>query len=445
MRIAVAPILAGLLVATLSAAPVVAQPDPGARSPALLIRNVRIFDGRRATLTPGSVLVAHGRIARIATGPITPAERTTTIDGGGRVLMPGMIDAHVHTLLSLPIPDYLNAPRSYLALRAAESLRRMLDRGFTTVRDLSGSDSGYVRAIREGLVDGPRLLLAGRGISQTSGHGDLRTLSDPHPREGRPDLYQLKGIAVLADGVPAVTAAAREELRRGAHFLKLMAGGGISTPHDPIDVVQYTPAELRAAVEAAENWGTYVTVHAYTPRAIRNAVEAGVRCIEHGHLMDEKAARLMAKRDVYLVPHFVDPDAEGRIPAYMLPKRQAVLAGQEEMMRLIERHDLKVGFGTDLLFSREAQAQQSQRILDLLRWFEPVEILRQLTSTGGEIVALSGPRNPHGRLGVIEEGATADLLLVDGNPLEDLSLLGDPERNLVLIVKGGEVHKNSLP
>lgn len=265
----------------------------------LLFENVRVFDGRSDRLTPpANVLVVGHRIQAVSGAPITPDAglEVRRVDGGGRTLMPGLIDAHWHALLVAPdLMTAMTADAGLLNFMAADVARQTLMQGFTSVRDVGGPSFGLKRAIDLGLVPGPRIFPSGAMISQTSGHGDFRLPHEaPRPTADGLNHAERMGAAMIADGADAVRVRAREQLMLGASQLKLMAGGGVSSLYDPLDATQYTVAEIRAAVEAAENWGTYVTVHAYTARAIRQAIEAGVRCIEHGQLIDEDTARLMA-------------------------------------------------------------------------------------------------------------------------------------------------------
>ena len=243
-----------------------------------------------------------------------------------------------------------------------------------------------------------------------------------------------------------VLRAAREQLLLGASQIKVMAGGGVSSSYDPLDVTQYTEPEVRAAVDAAENWGTYVMVHAYTPRAVQQAIRAGVKSIEHGHLLDEETVAMMAEHDVWwsLQPFLEGPGAPPLPPANQ-EKRRQVNDGTDAAYRLAIKHGVKVAWGTDFLFEPKNAEGQGSRLVDITRWYSPFEALRMATSRNAELLALSGPRNPYpGRLGVVEENALADLLLVDGNPLEHIELLADPASNLKVIVKDGSIVKNTL-
>jgi imidazolonepropionase-like amidohydrolase len=416
--------------------------------PVVLFKNARIFDGKSDHLLDAmNLLVVGNKIAQCSKEPIEAPEGATILAADGRVLMPGMIDAHVHLMIPLTLDELQKSDDSYIALRAADEAKKMLYRGFTTVRDTGGATFGLKRAIDEGLIEGPRIFPCGAAISQTAGHGDFRKRPDrPRRWGGNLDRFEQLGLMTLADGREEVLAATREQLRLGATQIKLMAGGGVASQFDPLDVSQYLEDELKAAVDAAADWGTYVTVHAYNSRAINRAITAGVQCIEHGHLMDEATLQLLADKGIFLSPQVMiyqqpfaglDPDREA--------KRLQVLEGMSLLFRLAKKHRVKVCFGTDLVFSRELFARQAKELTARREWFQPAEILRQATATNGELLALSGRRNPYGKLGVIEVGALADLLLVNGNPLQNLSLLEDPENNLVVIMKDGKICKKTLP
>jgi imidazolonepropionase-like amidohydrolase len=320
-------------------------------------------------------------------------------------------------------------------------------RGFTTVRDAGGPVFALKRAIDGGIVPGPRIFPSGAFISQTSGHGDFRMPSDiPRAPGGEPTYMEREGHVAIADSPDEVRLRVREQLRKGATQIKLMAGGGVTSPHDPLDSTQFTAAELRAAVEAADNWNTYVMVHAYTPRAIRQAVEAGVRCIEHGHLIDEATAALLAENNVWLSlqPFLEDEDASVPPIAHGHAKQQEILRGTQTAYDLAKRYGIRTAFGTDTLFDAKIADRQNAQLVKLSHWYRANEVLTMATRDNAALLAMSGPRNPYpGTLGVVEEGALADLLLIDGNPLADLSLLEDYARNIVVIMKDGIVYKDA--
>lgn len=427
----------------------------------IIIRNARVFDGRSASLRDGAQVHVRGnRILAVLGRDEAPADAggARVIDAGGRVLLPGLIDAHVHPTIAVSIAALRDHDPNYVGARAGAEARQMLLRGFTTIRDMGGPAFGLRQAIDEGIVEGPRIFPSGAIISQTSGHGDFRTRTAlPRRWSGEQDALERLGYGLIADGADEVAAAVREQLRQGATQIKLAAGGGISSSYDPIDSVQYFDAELRAAVQAAADWGTYVAVHAYTPTAIRRSVEAGVRSIEHAHLIDEPTMKLIAERGVFLSPQAYvfsgvfapPPGATGPPPTpaqlAQREKSQLVSAGLDRMMQLAKKHGVRVAFGTDVFGASRVFAWESREFGARLRWFTPLEILRQATSINGELLALSGPRNPYGKLGVIEPGAMADLLVVDGNPLEDIRVLERPDETLRLIMKDGRVIASRLP
>jgi imidazolonepropionase-like amidohydrolase len=281
-------------------------------------------------------------------------------------------------------------------------------------------------------------------ISQTGGHGDFRTLHDlPRGRLGHLSNSELVGAVCIADGVDAVLQGVREQLMRGASQIKLMAGGGVASSYDPLDVTQYTESELRAAVEATENWGTYVMVHAYTPRAVQIAIRAGVKCIEHGNLLDDETAALMAEKGIWwsLQPFLDDEDAPP-VPPQSRPKLLEMTAGTDAAYRLAKKHGVRLAWGTDTLFDPALVTKQGKQLAKMARWFSPAEVLTMATATNAELLTMSGPRNPYpGTLGVVENGALADLILVDGNPVEDITLLARPETAFAVIMKDGEIVK----
>jgi imidazolonepropionase-like amidohydrolase len=415
----------------------------------VLFRGVRVFDGTSTTLSsPTDVLVRGNTIAAIGAGatPSGPAPRI--IEGGGRTLMPGLIDAHTHIMFAtIPQALLLTGDIGFLNVAATKAANDMLLRGFTSIRDLGGPVFGLKRGIDMGLVPGPRIWPSGAMISQTGGHGDFRLPNELPAAPGSFAFSERVGAAAIADDPDAVRVRAREQLALGASQDKLMAGGGVSSNYDPLDVTQYTVPELRAAVEAAENWGTYVTVHAYTPRAVRQAIEAGVRCIDHGQLLDEATARLMAENGVWwsLQPFLDDrpsPFAEGSANR---KKQLEMYNGTDAAYALARRHGIRTAWGTDTLFDAAAAATQGAQLAKMVRWYTPAEVLNMATAGNAELLALSGLRSPYeGRLGVVAEGALADLLLVDGDPLADIELIADPAANFVVIMKDGRVYKNTL-
>ena len=429
----------------------VLPPSTSVSGPTTLFQDVRIFDGKSATLSPPSnVLVKNNIIERISASPITADANATVVAGNGRVLMPGLIDAHWHAfMVATPQMVLMTANSDYLTLLAARQAEATLMRGFTTVRDLGGPVFGLKRAIDEGVMLGPRIYPSGAFISQTSGHGDFRfSFEVPRTLGGPLSHSEVEGIAAIADSPDEVRLRAREQLRQGASQIKLMAGGGVSSPYNPIESIQFTEPEIRAAVEAAENWGTYVTVHAYTPRAIRQAVAAGVKCIDHGQLIDEPTAKLLADKGIWwsLQPFLDDEDASPTANPVSHKKQLEVFAGTDNAYKLAKKYKIKVAFGTDVLFDARVASRQGAQLAKLVRWYTPAEALKMATGDNGELMALSGLINPYpGKLGVVEEGALADLLLVDGDPVANIKLIEDPGKNFMVIMKDGRIYKNTLP
>lgn len=368
------------------------------------------------------------------------AEDALRLDVGGRTLMPGLIDAHVHvTATTLNLGALGLDSATLTGAKAAKIMRGMLRRGFTSVRDAAGADWGLAKAVEAGLIEGPRLFYSGRALSQTGGHGDFRPLTDDGTL-----CNCCAGVdfAVIADGVPAVQKAAREELRRGATQIKIMASGGIASPNDPIWNLQYSEEEIRAIVWEAKSWRTYVMAHAYTPEAIGRAVRNGVRSIEHGNLIDDETARLMADCGGYLVPTLSTFEALHRdgarlgLPAASVAKIDDVREAGLRSLEIAQAAGVKMGYGTDLL--GECHDSQSEEFSIRSAVLPPLEILRAATTTNAELLQQTG------ELGTVRAGALADLIVVDGDPLRDLGLLQHQGRHLKMIMKGGRLFKNEL-
>lgn len=426
----------------LSPVPAVAQ-QPVAET---IFRNVRVLDVVDGRLGPPTSVVIRGNTIA-AIGPSADLDsKAEIIDGKGRTLMPGLIDVHVHLTFGAVLLSDLYDPKTtaeQLGAAAAKSATEMLLRGFTAVRDMGGPIFPLKRAIDSGKVRGPRIWPSGAIISQTSGHGDFRTPDERSRRFfGKPSRAEEEGATFIADGRDEVLTATRENLRMGASQIKIMGGGGTSSAYDPIDVTQYTLDEMKAAVDAASDWNTYVAVHAYTPRAVRRAMEAGVRCIEHGQLLDEPTVKLMAQKGIWLSAQNLIADSPN-MTAERRAKRKGIVEGNARIWPLAKKYGVKLAWGTDILFEPELNAEQNRLILSLKQWFSPAEILRLVTYDNAQLLALSGPRAPYpGRLGVVQVGALADLLLVDGDPLSNIDLLADPQKNFQVIMKDGVIYKN---
>jgi imidazolonepropionase-like amidohydrolase len=416
--------------------------DPGV----VLFTNVRIFDGVRPELTPGSVLVEGRTIARISETELPAPAGATVIDGGGRVLSPGFIDLHAH--LTAAVPRSLeDVHPSVVGALAGDMARFYILRGFTTVRDAGGTHPDLARAVELGLITGPRIYPSGAVISQTGGHGDSRDPDALHPALCNCGVSAelSDGFSVLADGVPLWLAATREQLRRGATQIKIMGGGGVASDYDPIHSLQPSPAEIRAAVQAASDWGTYVLAHAYTSEAVQRLVENGVKVIEHGLLIDDETARLVAEHDVVIstqVKIFRMLDEIEGLSEENLRKARQVLEGQDTLWTLIAKYGIKTGFGTDLVFGSHVHI--GEEFTMRAGYVSAAEVLRQATSESAEIIRLCGKLNRHGNFGEIREGWVADLILIDGDPLEDISILERAEETVVVVMKDGKLFKNEL-
>ena len=415
-----------------------------AQNGTVLFKNVRIFDGVNDDLVRGNVLVEGDTIARISSSDIAPPASAVVIEGNGRILTPGFIDLHAHISMAVP-KNQMDAHPWVIGAAAGNAARSYLMSGFTTVRDGGGTHPSFARAVESGLLAGPRIFPSGAVVTQTSGHGDRRARSDPHPvlSASRPDPWLNHGFSVIADGVPLTLAAVRENLRHGATQIKIMGGGGAASDYDPIHTLQPSPEEIRAAVQAASDWGTYVLAHAYTSEAVQRLVNNGVKSIEHGLLIDDETARLCADKGIVISTQVkvfrVGDEVEGYSDENRRKMRE-VLAGQDNLIRLIKKYKLKTGFGTDFVFG--AYPRIAEEFTARTDYWTPAEILKQATSESAEIVRMAGKLNRYGNFGEIREGWLADLLLIEGDPFEDISILENADRTLAVIMKGGEIVKN---
>jgi len=410
---------------------------------ALLLKNAKVFDGTNGDCPEGmQVLVESGVIREVSDRPIKLSD-AQVIDVGGRTLMPGLIDAHIHAYFC--DVNWHKADAAGEAYRAAHAVRMLnfaLDCGFTTVRDIGGGDYGLWRAIEDRVIRAPRFLYAGKMLSMTGGHGDTRLMNECQHTQGYCSCGNANALNVIADGVEACIKAAREELRRGAHCIKIMASGGVASPTDPIWMSQYREDEICAVVNETKERRTYVSAHCHPTSAVRRCVECGVRVIEHGTLMDDDTARLVAEHGAYVVPTLVIIHVlveQGRrlgLPPQSQEKVDSIVRLATQGLESMRRAEVKIGFGTDLL--GETYIQQCREFSLRREVFTPLEILRQVTSNNAAVLQQTDT------LGCIKPGAYADLLIVDGDPLKNIELLGASGHHLKLIMRAGELIRNEL-
>ena len=450
--------LLSLLVATGCQRQVDSQKLPASTTPtkdlpkATLFENVRVFDGTSKTLSkPVNVLVVNNTIKTISAAPIKEPAGVTTLRlaGAGRTLMPGLIDAHVHFYLNIEPKVLLNpkTPSEKLEELARANGKAALMSGFTTVRDMAGPVFKLKEAIDRGDVEGPRIYPSGTIISQTSGHGDFTESPDlPHSLGGPLPIASKLGLSTIADGPDQVLTAVRYNLRQGASQIKIAAGGGIASSFDPIEVTEYTYPELRAAVQAASDYGTYVSAHAYTPASVRRCVAAGVKVIEHGQSLDEATVKLLRDKGVWMSMQIFEelPSSFSQLQRH---KNHQVILNQSNVWKWALKYGAKLAWGTDFLFGAPLYGPaQNAALVQTKTWMSPAQTLKMATHDNAQLLALSGIRNPYpGQLGVVKPGAYADLLLVDGDPTKNLNVIGNPAKNFRIIMKNGKIYKNSLP
>jgi imidazolonepropionase-like amidohydrolase len=407
----------------------------------LLFRNFQLLEPEFGELRGGYELLVEGdSVKELSEKPIK-AEKADVVDCGGRTLMPGLIDSHVHVTLSEVNFRYLEAiPLTLMTARTARLMLGMLNRGFTSVRDTGGADWGIKTGVEEGHIPGPRLFIAGAAIGPTGGHSDPRRRTDLGMRCHCCDAMRF-GLR-QSDGVPEVMKSVREQMRQGADHIKIMMSGGVASPYDPLDSLQFSPDEVAVAVQEAHAFGRYVCAHAYSPEAITRAAHGGVRVIEHGNLIDDKTAKLMAEKGMFLVANLVayyamrERAAEYGMTSDMLAKNDLVIDGGLRSLEICKRNGVPVGYGTDLLGA--LQVEQSREFKIRSEVLSPIEIIRAATTIGARIV------RQEGKIGTLKTGAYADLLLVDGDPLKNLGVLQEQGKYLAAIMKAGQFHKNTL-
>ena len=419
-----------------------------------LISNVNIFDGKTEKLHKNMhILVKGNLIETVSNEPlaVVQTDNVTMIDGGGRTLIPGLIDVHWHTYYAnIPVSILASADMSEVAIAGLLGSKAALMRGFTTVRDIGGNPFAVKKYADSGEYPGPRMYISGPPLGQTAGHFDLGAYSEvpSNPADSLP-YWQRVGLFAIGDGVPEVTKRAREILRMGATQLKIAGGGGVTSIYDPLDVQEYTFEEMKAIVDVAKTWNTYVAAHIFTDAAIQTAIRAGVKSIEHGNLIQKKETMQMMKENgVWLSAQPILDDEDGLKfeNPISTAKFKKVTDGTARNYKMAKEMGVKIAFGTDLLFDPASAAKQGKMLAKMKRWFSPYEVLKMATSDNAELVKMCGPRDPYpeGLLGVIKEGAYADMILVDGNPLENLDLVADADKNFVIIMKDGVIYKNTL-
>jgi imidazolonepropionase-like amidohydrolase len=408
----------------------------------VLLKNFQLLEPTWGELRPGYEMLIDGSTIQALSDKPIKAQSARVIDCKGQTLMPGLIDSHVHIFLTeVSIPSLEKMPLTLMTARAVQAMKAMLDRGFTTVRDTGGADWGIKEAVEHSNVPGPRLFIAGQAIGPTGGHSDSRRRTDYGLRCRC--CNAMSYTMAVSDGVTEVRRSAREQMRQGADHIKIMMSGGVASPFDPLTSLQFSMEEARAAVEEAEAFGRYTCAHAYTPEAITRAAHAGVRTIEHGNLIDDASAKLMASKGMFLVANLVayyamrERAEEFGMTRDMLDKNDMVIDGALRSLEICKRAGVPVAYGSDLL--GQLQVDQSREFLLRREVLEPIDIIRSATTVGAQVVRMEG------KIGTVQEGAFADLLLVNGNPLKDLGVLQNQGRDINLIMKAGQIHKNTLP
>lgn len=416
-------------------------------APRILLTRARVFDGKAGALRNAQVLVDGTTIASVDAANNAPPSDATVIDCGNRVLMPGLIDAHWHTLYAaVPMNVLLSGDMGMVFTLSTAEAQRTLMRGFTTVRDLGGPVFSFKQAIDTGVIPGPRIFPSGAMITTSGGHGDLRLPFEIPHDPSQLSQSELMGAAAIVDDVGGLRRAVREQLLQGASQVKIVGGGGVSSPRSPLDMLTFNEAEIREAVAVAHDWNTYLTIHASVDSAVRRAIAGGVDCVEHGHLMEERSARAMAENGIWLsMQPYLTLDDTPAATGVGAERALQMFTGTPRVYGFAKRFGIKTAWGSDLLFLPTPGPLHNVILTHLSNWYTNAEVLRAATSVNAELLALSNMRNPYpGKLGVIERGAFADLLVLNGNPLDDIRFLENPGANLAVIMKDGHIHKNTL-
>jgi imidazolonepropionase-like amidohydrolase len=407
-----------------------------------LFRNLSLLDPKWDEPRAGYEVLVEGDLIREVSSKPIKAAKATVVNCGKRTLMPGLIDCHVHVFLTeVNIRHLESVPLTLLTAKSAELMRGMIDRGFTTVRDTGGADWGIKTAVESGLIPGPRLFISGKAIGPTGGHSDSRRRTD-YQKASCGCCNAMVYVMAVADGADNVRQCVREQMRQGADQVKIMCSGGVASPYDPLDSLQFSEEEIAAATDEARNFGRYVLAHAYSPEAITRAMNNGVRTIEHGNLIDDKAARLIKSKGGYMIANLVtyftmkERAAQFGMTSDMLAKNDIVIEGALRSLEICKKAGVKVGYGTDLLGA--LQVDQSLEFIHRAKVLKPIEIIRQATTIGAEIL------RQEGKLGTVAPGAFADLIVVDGNPVKNLKLFLDQGKHIPAIMKAGKFHKSAL-
>ena len=441
-----------LLVLMFGALPIALQAQEEEPPQQVLITNVNVWVGTSDGLMNGvDVLVTDNLISEVG-GSISPPSGATVIDGGGRTLIPGLIEMHSHLSIMEGMLDGRDAfDQMAIGAMTGSVLRSYLDQGFTTTMDLGGNTLGVAKAVNVGRIPGPRIFPSGGFLSQTGGHGDTGRFND---ELGATNRLEEVDFAHIVNGRAEVLQAARHNFRAGATQIKIMGGGGVASEFDPLHTTQFRPEEMEAAVQVAEDYGSFVTVHAYHDASVNRAIDAGVRLIQHNFLVTEPTIVRMKEEGIALslqgwvaLVQFANPDEITFFSPDQRAKGKAVNAGAKQMIEWARKHDILIVSGGDMFGQNNAPMQALNLTILETVGFTPLEILKTATSNAATVLGWTGDMNPYkyGTLGVIEEGAYADVVLVEGNPLEDITLLEDYTNNFKLIMKDGQIWKNTLP
>ena len=428
--------------------PAQAQEKKGEAPPQVLFKNVNVFDGKNEKLKMSQDVLVEGNMVKTI-GKGLKVDGAQVIDGQGRTLMPGLIDMHTHLMLRYGV-TVMRSEFDAQAVGAAamESLQLYMQMGYTTVRDVGGNSLGIARNIAAGRLKGPRVYSSGGAISAISGHMDLAMFSE----NAGEDVYSKRGDSMIISGPVEAREATRKLIRGGASQIKIMVGGGVGSNFDPLESTTMREDEIRAVVEAAADFGTYACAHAYTDESVNRVLDAGGRCIEHGFLVNEKTIQRMKKLGAVMslqpyaaVEVFKEPEKIAGFNAENIRKARQVRDGADNMLRLVAKHGVDTFAGADLWQDSIITKAPDDMVLRK-RWFSDVEILRQNTSYAAKWLAKSGTKNPYreGPLGVLEAGAYADMLLVEGNPVIDVTVMMDWRNNIKVIMKDGKIYKNTL-